>query len=66
MRYNEEDRFTKWRPSFKFIPTEDDLRFVRPGSYAMETKVALVMRWRDTAEKETLNLILLLLMDEIK
>lgn len=64
--YHPEDRFTKWRPSYKFTPTPDDLRYVRPGAYAAETKVALVMRWRDTAEKETLNLILLLLMDEIK
>lgn len=61
-----DDRFTKWKPSYKFIPTTNDLSFVRPGIYAHETKMSLITRWRDTAEKETLNFILLLLMDEIK
>lgn len=57
-------RLTRWNPAARFSPDKNDFIFVgRSGLYAHYDRVTLIVRWRDVAEKEALNAILLMMVE---
>lgn len=48
----EADRLKRWSPFFKFKPQTNDMLFApRTGLYEMKDRVALIIKWRTTAEE---------------
>jgi hypothetical protein len=55
-------RLEGWKPAARFAPSKNDFIFIgKTGFYTQDDRVALIVRWRDTAEKEALNAILLMM-----
>lgn len=56
------ERLRCWKPAARFAPTKNDFIFVgKTGFYTQDDRVSLIVRWRDTAEKEALNAILIMM-----
>lgn len=61
------DRLDRWKPAARFAPTKNDFLFIgKSGFYTHDNRVALIVRWRDAAEKEALNAILLMMTGGLK
>lgn len=56
------DRLDRWTQTARFVPQAGDMFFApKTGLYEMKDRVALIIRWRETAEREALNAILLMM-----
>jgi len=61
------ERLKRWRPSLQFMPTKNDFLFLgKGGQYTHYDRVALIVKWRDTAEKVALNAILIMMVGDLK
>lgn len=55
----EADRLKRWSPFAKFKPQTNDMLFApRTGLYEMKDRVALIIKWRTTAEEVVEGFIL--------
>jgi hypothetical protein len=60
------ERLNKWKPGCRFAPQKNDFIFVgRTGFYTQYDRVALIVKWRDDAEKIALNAILLMMVGDL-
>lgn len=63
----ETQRFERWKPAQHFRPQENDMMFVgKTGFYSQNDRVALIIKWRDEAERAALNAILIMLCGDLK
>ena len=59
------DRFDRWKQAARFTPTANDMLYApKTGLYEMKDRVALIIKWRHTAESEALNAILRMMYKE--
>lgn len=60
-------RLTCWKPGAGFYPAKNDFIFVgKTGFYTHYDRVALIIKWRDNAEKITLDAILTMMTGDLK
>jgi hypothetical protein len=63
----EADRLYRWHPGARFIPGPNDLLFApKTGLYELQQRIALIMKWRATAEEEALNAILIMTVGDLR
>lgn len=61
------ERLNRWKPAARFMPTKNDFLFIgKAGFYCQDDRVALLIRWRDNAEKEALNAIITMMTGGLK
>lgn len=63
----ETERFMKWKAKHHFRPTAADMIFIgKTGFYSQNDRVALIIKWRDEAERAALNAILIMMCGDFK
>lgn len=55
------ERLNRWKPAARFHPTKNDFLFVgKIGFYTHQDRISLIVKWRDEAEREAINAILVM------
>jgi len=63
----EKDRLYRWHPAERFVPGPNDLLFApKTGLYELQQRIAMIMKWRQAAEEEALNAILIMTVGDLK
>lgn len=53
------EKLSCWNPADRFMPEKNDFLFVgKTGFYTHKDRIALIVNWRDAAEREAVDAIL--------